>query len=1016
MTPTALDRLWTPADYSIDYQVPNALDDSVTDTVRLGLTGTGAMKLADSAVAPLVAAARGYLGVDSRNFADMSKRLGITRANSAQGSQLQSASHNGGCLVLPWYSLRDAGPYEQPGAGERPFSAIQLRPANPSAGPNGKIRKYVFLYENKTVLDMHPAIPSSWLSDAPRMAFIEGNIKADSALTAFLLDAGISMEDLAWVDDSQKPGAARAALRAICEQIDPIDAIAIVAIGGVGNWRKNDEWRSFNLAGREAWVGFDGDVALKFPVWSQAEDIFEQIKAKGGVPKLIDLSEIPTDDGSKVGIDDYLATGATWADVPALLTTTLPPRPEADIETHVGAWRVNEADGTVEECVTVMDGDGRSAGAAWERRCGIAAQVRVIETARTPTADEEADGQFDPKANSTEESRTEIDIFWSDPTTNVMTTATVTGPATILAEMPQEWARRRATVPASVLGHPDWPPAKGADWLRTIKAHKHDEVEARTSWARMGWVPVPDGTPVYIVGDQVVGPDGLCEDLATPGVTDGVLSGASSFGVQFPTVGGDARRAIIRNAITDVIRYYAIERTWTGRGVGATVLAAMLRPTCPTPTSVSIYITGSKGGGKSFMASMMMSGWQPRPGRWNENNLPGAAKDTMAATEHAVARTPIWVADDLAPSTDYASATAETAKLGDLVRAVHNKAGKRRMTRDMTSRSVPNPHALFVITAENEHPISSVRDRAIMINLPGRSAMGDEALVSEIKRMRDFTGETGIVVGAILEYLAGKFVTEGFATVQKQLDDLHQDNLARVLEQYRKGGADEGAAARHSMIAADLMRGLDAVSQLGAEYGVDHAVLAALDEMKGDIADLIAEQHKNRHESSPGASVLEAVAAVLKAGKGHLASATTPSVAPFNGNGDMVKNMLVGWRPSGSDGTLSPRGDMLGLIVSSADGIDDVVLLDARVAFNEAAKHYRELIPHGSTLKSAWSSAGDEGLLTTLRLKGGAPARPGTNSVRVRSKGVHVSGVPVLLDALISNGSSEDGDGDGYDD
>ena len=64
----------------------------------------------------------------------------------------------------------------------------------------------------------------------------------------------------------------------------------------------------------------------------------------------------------------------------------------------------------------------------------------------------------------------------------------------------------------------------------------------------MGWVPTDDARPVFIVGDQVIGQDGMMPGKAAPGVTADVLAKGDLFGVVEPA-DDDALRIALRNVV-----------------------------------------------------------------------------------------------------------------------------------------------------------------------------------------------------------------------------------------------------------------------------------------------------------------------------------------------------------------------------------------------------------------------------------------------------------------------------------
>lgn len=90
-----------------DQEIPALPPWTAADYIS-SITGSGAEKLADSGVAPLVAAARGYMRLDESNLLPQLKMMEI-RLTSSQGRRLKS-SINGTTrdgMQMPWFSAAD---------------------------------------------------------------------------------------------------------------------------------------------------------------------------------------------------------------------------------------------------------------------------------------------------------------------------------------------------------------------------------------------------------------------------------------------------------------------------------------------------------------------------------------------------------------------------------------------------------------------------------------------------------------------------------------------------------------------------------------------------------------------------------------------------------------------------------------------------------------------------------------------------------------------------------------------
>lgn len=562
------------------------------------VTGSGARKLAESGVAPLVATARGYESVLPDQVRDAALRFGLGSLRAAPAVQLRTAVGTRDALVMPWYRPEDVLQAGQVGA--RPLiSTRQYRPhehGRPVDPQTGKTRKYLNAMGIPTGMDVHPATPADWIINPAVTLMTEGMLKADSALSAMLLAYGVPAADLSGGPDD---GASLEVLRAAMTAVPQDKRVLVVSLVGVSNWHQNPEWNTIRRNGREFWVAFDGDVATKAQVWWEAHQLWEFIQSKGGRPRLLDLRITADEHGApaaKIGVDDYLVSHGDWNQLLTRLVDELPPRPAADdtSEKVPKSWRINDTEHVSEEYDEVPDPFGSGVRKyAWQKRLNLAARVLCLEERRWSTPSEDETGMLDAASDEVA-GRCEVEVTWKeDPADSAVSRAVVRGPATILADPPGDWHRRGgAEIPALVAQHPDWPPSK-REWVSAIKRHRRNEVAHLAKWEHMGWVPAETGSPVFIVGEQVIGAEGE-STRARPGVTEKVLAKASGFGVSMPSDDQDAR-----DTLTRVVRTY-LDDVWTDRRVAALVLATALRPIVPVRCATSVMFVGTRGRGKAL--------------------------------------------------------------------------------------------------------------------------------------------------------------------------------------------------------------------------------------------------------------------------------------------------------------------------------------------------------------------------------------------------------------------------------
>jgi phage/plasmid-associated DNA primase len=302
------------------------------DYVAASVRGSGCVKLIDSAVAPLVAAARGYFtygeGTGERDLAEaITERSPFApRKGSDQAKRLQYILDNPrdeygeDILGMPWTSLEEWVTFHTGLSDTLIPSTMQFKASHSDEDAVDLPNKYEFMSGKSTPLDVNPGVPLSYRK-APAILIAEGMLKADAALTAFLVKHhGI---DLLRYDDYMVD--ARAALAALMEAIPEQDRVFIISIGGVQNWKQCPDWSSLAVKGRKAWLGIDGDTATNLAVWKATNEMRAMLSKKGA---LVSLLEPRVEGVEKPGIDEYLSREGDWDALIATATKNLPPAPD----------------------------------------------------------------------------------------------------------------------------------------------------------------------------------------------------------------------------------------------------------------------------------------------------------------------------------------------------------------------------------------------------------------------------------------------------------------------------------------------------------------------------------------------------------------------------------------------------------------------------------------------------------------------------------------------------------------
>lgn len=214
---------------------------------------------------------------------------------------------------------------------------------------------------------------------------------------------------------------------------------------------------------------------------------------------------------------------------------------------------------------------------------------------------------------------------------------------------------------------------------------------------------------------------------------------------------------------------------------------------------------------------------------WTEDTLPGSASDTKAATENAVSLAPIWVVDDLAPSSDPRKAEKEREGIEALLRAIHNNTGKRRSSGTGAQQDVRRPQAMLIATAENDIDIHSVVSRIISVRMSQNSL--NTAAMEKMRSLRG-TGEAPTVTAALIDFIANKRHLDDSEkrapvkqVIEDQFDMLTGDLKYVVKSQY---GFTDSEFERQAKLLADLMLIVQPLREMAIAYGVDQKYIDRL--------------------------------------------------------------------------------------------------------------------------------------------------------------------------------------------
>lgn len=209
--------------------------------------------LAESAIGPDVAKARGYVSVDTKT------RLAPIK--------IVKAGRNVPGLLIPIHGV------------DGTLKTYQYRPDSPRLDKDGKPVKYETPHGSRAYIDVPPAVREHLGDPSVPLWITEGSRKADAAVSAGLCCVAL-MGVWMWRGKNERGG--KTALPC---------------------------WDSIALNDREVYIAFDSDVVTKDSVRDAMDRLSAFLRSRGARVRIIRLPG--GEDGGKVGLDDFLAAGGT---------------------------------------------------------------------------------------------------------------------------------------------------------------------------------------------------------------------------------------------------------------------------------------------------------------------------------------------------------------------------------------------------------------------------------------------------------------------------------------------------------------------------------------------------------------------------------------------------------------------------------------------------------------------------------------------------------------------------------
>ncbi|MBW3637598.1 MAG: DUF3854 domain-containing protein, partial [Armatimonadetes bacterium] len=454
-----------------------------------------------------------------------------------------------------------------------------------------------------------------------------------------------------------------------------------LAVLGVWNWRGTNEhggkttlpdfdeiaWKGETA--RDVYLCFDSDCMTKPPVHLALERLGEVIRKRGARLRFVYLPHQP--DGSKMGLDDYLALGKTPKDIFALAVEHLKPLPSPESVplpyelTSTGiVWNKATKDGTIPQLLTnfgariaadVLCDDGVERQRSFHLECTLKGAIH----------------SFQVKAE-------EFDACG--------------------------WASRHLGAAAVI-----FPGRATNDHLRVAIRQLSPDVPVRRVYAHTGWIQDEDRW-LYLHNEGALGHVEASSAIeGASSITTQLPEGLESFVLPVPN--SETANASAVRASLELLNLFPV-------AIAVPLLASVYRSAL-RPVDLGMWFAGPSGTFKSEVAAI---GQAHFGAGWTSRNLPcsWASTPTFIEAMGFHLKDALCVIDDFAPRGSLTEISQLHARADRILRNQGNGSGRGRGRVDGTPRRAKPPRGLFLSTGEDLPDGYSLRARLLVVNFePG---------------------------------------------------------------------------------------------------------------------------------------------------------------------------------------------------------------------------------------------------------------------------------------------------------
>ena len=473
-----------------------------------------------------------------------------------------------------------------------------------------------------------------------------------------------------------------------------------------------------------------------------------------------------------------------------------------------------------------------------------------------------------------------------------------------------------------------WPGMGVKDHARAAVQMLSGAVPERHVYAHTGWRQLPSGHG-YLTASGAITAVGLDESVT---VELGPLSG-----YELPApVTGPVLTAAIRASLTVL----AVAPDC----VTVPILGAVYRAPLPLPPDCAPWLYGRTG---TFKTTLCALAQQHFGAGLDSYSLPGNWTSTanMLEIQAFTLDGALFVVDDYSPDHSTFDARKRAGVADRLIRGAANHSARGRLRADATMRP-PRPARAQILTSAEDLPPAGVSLRArTMVCEVAQGAVRLKRLASA-QEAAD-SGQLALAMSGYVQHLAGRL-----GQLQSELGP----RLAGLRDAARSGG--------HPRVALNI-----ASLMLGWEQWIAYAIaVSAVSQDEGDelwwrvwkaLCDLGAQQARYQRDADPVLAYLRALAALVAAGRAHLAS-------PAGERPPEPRRW--GWRRQehGEAGSFDPQGELIGWV---EDGTD--VYLHPEAA-HKAAREFadRSGVPLGVSKNALHDDLAERRLLASTGSRG----------------------------------------------